>query len=348
MARTIIIAAGGTGGHVFPAICLAEELEQRGFKVVFATDLRGLKYLGRFEQAAIVQNIGTSSRCGLYVGILISFFKSFFKIWKLKPVLVVGFGGYPSVPFLAAAQLMRIKTVIHEQNAIAGKANAFLSKLARLVFTSFPNTLGFDHVKNLACVGNPTRFEADYDKCSNEKNGAFTLLVFGGSQGAKIFSETVVDAICEFSKSTTVRIFQQGRESDVAVIQSKYTKAGITDVTVQPFFCNIDELYRQADIVISRSGASSVFEIIGFSKPSILVPYGRSINGDQLENAKFLEAWNAAIVIRESELSKESLLASLSYLASNPDYRAQMSRNLMELRIKDSVKKIADLIDEII
>lgn len=340
----IVIASGGTGGHVFPAVCLADELTKRGYGIVFATDKRGVKYLGKYADKAIIQNISTSSRLKLFLSLIFNIFKYFFKIICLKPKMVIGFGGYPSVPFVLTAQILGIKTVIHEQNAVIGKANDLLSRKATMIATSFPKTTGLSFGEKSKCVGNPTRFEASYDTVEKPENDVFTILIFGGSQGAKVFSEVVVDAICEFSKTRIVKVFHQGRKQDIARIKQAYSLAGI-DSVVQEFFDNIDELYQQSDIVISRSGASSIFEIIGFQKPAILIPYGNSINGDQLENAKFLENHKACVVIQEKELTKTKLVETLINI---PPKMQKISENLKLLRICAPVKKFADYIEKTI
>ena len=347
MKNTIVISAGGTGGHVFPAVCLAEELEKRKFNVIFATDKRGLKYLGKYEKTAIIHNINTSSRIKLYISLVINVFKSFFKLFKLKPKIVIGFGGYPSVPFVLATQLMFKKTIIHEQNAVIGKANDLLSIYADKIITSFPFTKALLLNKEFICIGNPTRFENLYDKAKQPENDVFTILIFGGSQGAKVFSEEIVEAICELSKTIEIKVFHQGRKDDIDKIKGSYQKYEI-DSIVQDFFTNIGDLYQKADLVISRSGASSIFEIIGFAKPAILIPYENSINGDQEENANFLESHDAAVVMNESKLKKETLVGTLVYLANNIERRAEISNNLKNLRKKDPAKKFADIVEETI
>ncbi len=329
---------------MFPAVCLADELKKRGYEVLFATDRRGVKYLGEYANNAIVQSIVTSSRIKLYFSLIFNIFKYFFKIIRLNPAMVVGFGGYPSVPFVLLAQILGKKTAIHEQNAVIGKANALLSRKATITATSFPNTKGLAQTSKIKYIGNPTRFESLYNNIKQNKDDVFTILIFGGSQGAKVFSETVVEAICEYAQNKNVKVLHQGRKQDVEKIKKAYSDAEVTN-TVQEFFDNIGKLYQQSDVVISRSGASSVFEIIGFQKPAILIPYGSSINGDQIENAKFLEAHDACIVIRETELTKAKLIDVLGNIQQE---MPQISENLKSLRVKNSAQKFADCIEEII
>ncbi len=327
---------------MFPAVCLADELSERGYKIVFATDKRGVKYLGKYANGAIIQNISTSSRLRLYFSLIRNILKYFLKFVLLKPKMVIGFGGYPSVPFVLIAQILGTKTAIHEQNAVIGKANALLSRKATIIATSFPKTNRLIFTVKSKCVGNPTRFESLYDGIKKPSKQVFTILIFGGSQGAKVFSEVIVDAICELAKTKDIKVFHQGRKNDIEKINQAYSIAGI-DCVVREFFKNIGEIYQRSDLVISRSGASSIFEIIGFQKPAILIPYENSINGDQLENAKFLKNHRACVVIREKELTKSKLVKTLIDINEK---MPQISKNLKLLRIREPVKKFADYIEE--
>ena len=344
MNNLVVIASGGTGGHVFPAVCLANELKARGYDVVFATDKRGVKYLGKYAEGAVIQNISTSSRFRLYCSLVCNILKYFFKVLLLRPKMVVGFGGYPSLPFVLIAQILGIKTAIHEQNAVIGKANALLSRSATIIATSFPNTKGLSSNERLEYVGNPTRFEKLYDIAKKPDDKIFTILIFGGSQGAKVFSEVVVDAICEFAKTKATKIFHQGRKQDIEKISQAYSGAGV-ECIVKDFFDNIEELYQQSDLVISRSGASSIFEIIGFQKTAILIPYANSINGDQLENAKFLAEHKACLLIQEKDLTKSKLVETLTDIDKK---MPEISENLQSLIIREPAKKFADYVEKTI
>lgn len=340
----ILIVAGGTGGHVFPAVCLAKELKNKGYSIIFATDRRGLKYLGNFQNNAIVQKINTSSRSRLYFSLLFNVVLKLFHVKHLAPKLVIGFGGYPSVPFVFAAQLLRIKTILHEQNAVIGKANKLLSKMANLIITSFPKTKGIAQSNKIFHLGNPTRFENEYKNLIPSKNNILTILIFGGSQGAKIFSNEVVHAICDLSKTIKLRVFHQGRTEDIGIIKSQYSTLGI-ESTVSDFFNNMEELYKNSDIVISRSGASSIFEIIGFAKPAILIPYTKSINGDQWANAKYLKIHNATIVINENSDLKLELSMAFSRILKE---KALIQDNLKKLQIPGVTKKFVEIIERLL
>ena len=344
MGKKIIIAAGGTGGHVFPAICVANALKTKGCDVRFSTDRRGVKYLGTYGDSAIIQAVNTSSRTKLYASLLKNTLKSFFKLLKNRPDSVIGFGGYPSVPYVLSAQILGIKTIIHEQNAVVGKANKLLSKLANKVITSFEEVKGLAVSSKIVCIGNPTRFEDEYcipSHKKNEEDDAFGILVFGGSQGAKVFSDEITDAICNISKIKRLRIYQQARPEDIEKIKQKYSNAGV-ECVVSDFFHNMNEVYKNVDLVVSRSGASSVFEIIGFRKPSILVPYKKSINSDQEENAKFLKHNGATIIIDEDNVSINSAFYIIKSLIEDRTKLEDMERSLESLFVPQITSKIAE------
>jgi UDP-N-acetylglucosamine--N-acetylmuramyl-(pentapeptide) pyrophosphoryl-undecaprenol N-acetylglucosamine transferase len=341
----VVVAAGGTGGHVFPAICVARELSKSKFNVVFATDQRGKRYLDEFESTAVVQKINTSSRLFLYISVLLNIFRAAVYLLRKRVKLVVGFGGYPSVPFVFAAQLLGIKTIIHEQNAVIGRANKLLAKMSTKVITSFDVVKNLSPTKNVLFIGNPTRYEREYAFQKQPDNKIFTILVFGGSQGAEFFSKDVVFAICEMAKTFSIKVIQQARNEDIQKIQMAYDACGM-EYFADTFFENIDTMYKRSDLVISRSGASTIFELIGFQKPSILIPYPGSANGDQMENAKFLANRGASVVINEADASVGSLKKAIQCLIENRMSLHTMSKNLKKLYIKNTTKKFAKIIDK--
>jgi UDP-N-acetylglucosamine--N-acetylmuramyl-(pentapeptide) pyrophosphoryl-undecaprenol N-acetylglucosamine transferase len=329
ISKRILIVAGGTGGHVFPAVCVFKKLA--GLHVEFATDKRGSAYLDESLSPVVVQNIDTSSRLRLYLSLLLNIAKSIIFFAKNRYDVVVGFGGYPSIPLVLSAKLFGIRTVIHEQNAVIGKANRLLSKFAFKVITSFANTKYVNASHKTLYIGNPTRFENAYD-CSAVKKSddVFTILIFGGSQGARVFSDCVADALCEIAKSRRIKVFHQCRRDEIDKTRKKYGEADV-DHVVEPFFHDMQEMYAKSDVVISRSGASSIFEMIGFKKPAILIPYEKSINGDQMENAKFLEDNKAAILLRESEHLRDNVLKNLIDLIDDRSKLYEIADNLESL-----------------
>ncbi|MDR0744786.1 MAG: undecaprenyldiphospho-muramoylpentapeptide beta-N-acetylglucosaminyltransferase [Holosporales bacterium] len=334
----VIIATGGTGGHVFPGVCIANELRKNNVSILFATDKRGVKYLGDCANKAIIQKINTSSRYLLYISLLKEIVSAVIYLLKNRYDCVIGFGGYPSVPYVLAAQILRKKTIIHEQNAAIGKANKLLSRLASRIITSFENTKNLKKSNKIINIGTPTRFESMYDLEEVHENGDFTILVIGGSQGAQIFSKLVTHALCDL-KESNIMIYSQVIEQDIDFVKKQFQQAQINH-EVKSFFNNIDALYKKADLVIARAGASSIFEIIGFKKPAILIPYKKSINGDQEENAKFLLKNDAAIVVDELNITSSDLKEMIKKLINNPKKLTTMKKNLEKIYTSNITKKV--------
>ena len=333
----IVVVAGGTGGHVFPAVCIAKRLVKEGYNVEFITDVRGNKYLSNTDGFHVdKQKINHKSKVGLILGIIVNFTKNIYKFIKNRPACVIGFGGYPSFAPVFVAQLMGIKTIIHEQNAVIGRANALLAYRATRILTAFENTLGIlrngRQYKRVRCVGNPTRFDDLYENATRPHNSIFTILVFGGSQGSALFADVIAPAICKLNKFE-VRVFHQARDSDIDRVKGMYINAGI-NATVSNFFNDIGKLYQASDLVISRSGASTIFEIVGFKIPSILIPYARSVNGDQLANARAIK--NGAVVIEEKDVSVENLYLIILQFIENSSMLTTMSEKLSQYKLNSN------------
>lgn len=341
----IIIAAGGTGGHVFPAVAVANKLKDTSeYDVKFATDKRGVQYLGSYKNTAIVQNIVTKNRYLLYFSLIINVLKSVFYLLKNRPICVVGFGGYPSVPFTLAAQILKIKTIIHEQNAVIGKANKLLSKFASKILTSFQKTKFLQNDdRRIVFVGNPTRFEDLYDsfvyKASDVQK--FKILVVGGSQGSKFITENVVNCVCSLPDEIikNIYVYHQTRGDNINDVMQKYASLDVKNTT-KNFFNDMAEIYSNVDLIISRSGASSVFEIIGFCIPAIFIPFAGSINGDQEANADFLCNSGAAIKISEKDFTVEKLKDIICELFYKRKKLQEISDALKKIGVKNVTEKI--------
>jgi UDP-N-acetylglucosamine--N-acetylmuramyl-(pentapeptide) pyrophosphoryl-undecaprenol N-acetylglucosamine transferase len=332
----IIIAAGGTGGHVFPAICVAKQITEKN--VIFATDERGIEYLGNYKKSAIVQKIKTNNgRFSLYMSLLKNTVKAVLYLARNRPECIIGFGGYPSVPFILAGQFLAIRTIIHEQNAIVGKANKFLSVMAKKILLSFDIAnypVCYRH--KTVVTGNPTRFDYMYTKYNySPSSKSFKILVLGGSQGSKIITEKIIECIPYFPND--VFIYHQVRSGENFDFLSKiYEKYGIQN-KIQGFFDEIADIYQNVNLVISRSGASTVFELIGFKVPSILVPYAMSINGDQKANAKILVEAGGAIICNENEII---MYEKIMDLYNNREKLTTMSKSLQKLYKNTNPSKI--------
>ncbi len=355
----IFLTAGGTGGHVYPAESLAEELEKRGYRLALITDKRGKDnykgHLGKITNHAVLSGalVGKSKLFKI---------KSLFKTglgvlqagWimlKEKPVCVVGFGGYASFPACMAAILFGVDLVIHEQNSVMSRTNRFLSKYAELIAQSFKKVKYTPSNAKTTITGMPVRaniVELAQNKFkSPQNNDTIQIMVLGGSQGAKIFGETVPQAICGLDKKTQkrIKIFQQCRKGDEDEVKQAY-KESKCDVVIQSFFENMSELYSQTHLIISRAGASSISEISVAGIPSVLVPLPTAADDHQTSNAQELADANAGILIKQKDFTAETLQKCIENLLSHPEQLQQMSDNAKKTSIKDAAKRLADSIEK--
>ena len=328
----IILTAGGTGGHVYPAEALAEELEARGYRLALITDARGKdNYKGKLGE---ISNIAVWS--GGIVGKSKLFkLKSLFKtcigimqagyvLIKDKPACVVGFGGYASFPASMAALLAGVDLVLHEQNSVMSRTNRFLSKYATLIAQSFKKTKFAPAGVKSVLTGMPVRAnivtvgEGSYPELGQKDK--MQLLILGGSQGAKVFGEVVPEAVKNLDEKIRKRlkIFQQCRKGDEDLIAGAYAACG-AEVEVKHFFDNMADLYSQTHLIISRAGASSVSEIAVAGVPSILVPLPIAADDHQTSNAQEIADAKAGLLIKQNEFTAEKLKAVLEDLFCNYD-----------------------------
>ncbi|RWO46850.1 MAG: undecaprenyldiphospho-muramoylpentapeptide beta-N-acetylglucosaminyltransferase [Mesorhizobium sp.] len=360
MARgVILLAAGGTGGHLFPAEALAHELNERGWSVHLATDDRAERFAGHFPAAAVhpIQSATMGSKNPF------ALLGAFWKIWRgvrqasavigrIKPDAVVGFGGYPTLPPLYAATRRKVPTLIHEQNAVMGRANRALAGRVDAIAGGFlPQDTSAAGVKTVT-TGNPVRpavLEAarmNYAASTGEQ--PFRLLVFGGSQGAQFFSDAVPGAIALLSDAQRKRlvITQQARADDVARVKAAYAALGVA-VEVSPFFTDMAQRMAAAHLVISRSGASTVSEIAVIGRPALLVPYPYALDHDQAANAAALAAAGGGEVHPQSSLSPEHIAALIGELMDDPDRLIAMAAGAKSAGRPDAARLLADLTEAI-
>lgn len=354
----IILTAGGTGGHVFPAESLAEELIKRGYELALITDSRGKdNYHGKLSE---ISNYSVCS--GALVGKSKLFkIKSLFKtcwgivqaayiIFTKKPVCVIGFGGYASFPCSMAAILLGIDLVIHEQNSVMSRTNRFLSKYATLIAQSFRNVKYTPaHIKTIL-TGMPIRSSISvlngniYSKPGEE---GYRLLIIGGSQGAKIFGDVIPEAIKllpqELQKKLTV--IQQCREDDIPLVEPRYKDTACT-LNISHFFHNMPELYTKSHLIISRAGASSVFEIAAAGLPSVLIPLPTAADDHQTANTKYITDFKGGLVITQKEFTPEKLAQTLTELFENPKKLVQMSSNIRRAAITNAAERFADAVEK--
>lgn len=359
MGETILLAAGGTGGHLFPAESLAAELGRRGHTVELATDERADKY-GRAFPARAVNIIRSATFKGrdplsiarTVVALGVGVVQAWRLIGRIRPKAVIGFGGYPTFPPLLAAQLRGVPTILHEQNAVMGRANRALAARVGRIALSFPGTglMSEREAAKATHTGNPVRdmvisaARVPYDPPSLE--GTFRLLVFGGSQGARFFSECVPPAIERLAPELRARlsIVQQARPEDVEAVEATYDRLGVA-AEVAPFFIDLPARIAAAHLVVCRSGASSVGELSVIGRPSILVPLPGSLDQDQAANAAVLEKAGGAWTIRQAEMTPERLAEELGKAMTFPEQLVEAAAAARAAGRPDAVARLADLVE---
>lgn len=358
-ARLAVVAAGGTGGHMFPAQALAEALTARGWRILLATDERGALYADKFPADLRITLSAATARSGDPMGMLKAGAavlqgtmqaRGFFK--RMDPAVVVGFGGYPSLPSLLAALSQGRPTVIHEQNAVLGRVNRFLAGSVREVACAFP-TLEKARPKVKArahVVGNPVRPEiralADLPYDPPTADGPIRLLITGGSQGARLLSEMVPEAILRLPEDLRARlqVQQQTRKESMDIARRIYANA-MVKAEVAPFFRDMAGRLRDAHMVIGRAGASTVCELAVAGKPSLLVPLKIAADDHQTFNAKLLADADAAAVAAEDELTVDDMTAALKALLKDPAWLANMAKGARSVARPDAAEKLADLVE---
>lgn len=360
--RSVMLAAGGTGGHLFPAFALAQELGRRMIAVDLVTDMRGDRYGADFPARAVyrVPSATLAGRSPIAAAgtawMLMRGIAAAFKLLgQVKPGAVVGFGGYPAFPPLLAATLRRIPTAVHEQNAVLGRANRMLSKRVSAIATSFEHTrfLEGPALSRARLTGNPVRDQvvqwSSQGYLAPIREGPFSLLVFGGSQGARFFSDAVPPALSLLPEEIRANLFvvQQCREEDLTRVEEAYRAAGVR-AHLATFFDNLPEEMARAHLVIGRAGASTVAELTVMGRPAILVPLPHSIDNDQLQNATRLAEAGAAWCIEQNDLTPERLAAALTRLLSSPQTLEAAAAAAKGQGRPDAVVRLADLVEELV
>jgi len=355
----IVLCAGGTGGHLFPAEALAHELAARGWEVHLATDERAQRFAGAFPAKAVhvVRSATISGRNPVAIA------RTMWRLWQgnldarrlfrqLKPKLVAGFGGYPTLPPLYAATRMGIPTFIHEQNAVMGRANKGLAPRVDAIAGGFlPETGGRFSAKTVQ-TGNPVRpavlAETGKPYQPVRPGEPFRLLVFGGSQGAQFFSTAIPAAVRLLPDDLRARlkVTQQARPEDEAEVRAAYEALGV-GAEVAPFFTDLPARIAAAHFVISRSGASTVSEIAAIGRPAVLVPFPYALDHDQAANAAALEAAGGAEVIRQAELDPPRLAEIITQVIAEPERLAAMARAAQAVGRPDATRLLANLAEAI-
>jgi UDP-N-acetylglucosamine--N-acetylmuramyl-(pentapeptide) pyrophosphoryl-undecaprenol N-acetylglucosamine transferase len=354
----IVLATGGTGGHIFPAQALAETLLARGYRLALITDRRGDAYNGPFKkierhaiQAAGISGRGLAAKLGAVGRLAVGFFQARRLLRELAPDVVVGFGGYATVPTLFAAARLGIKTAIHEQNAVLGRANRFLAPRATRVATAFKTTAFLRNADRGKAVwtGNPVRPEivavrdTPYPPLGPDQ--PISLLVTGGSQGATIFSDVVPAALARLPDDLRprVRVTQQCRQEDLVRVRTQYAEAGI-EAELSPFFDDIPQRLAAAHLLICRAGASTMAELTTAGRPAILVPYPHAIDDHQTANAARLCDAGGAWMMPDADFTSRALTARLTSLFTMETTLVMAARCAAQIGMPEATERLADMI----
>lgn len=353
---TFVLAAGGTGGHLFPAMSLAQELRRRGHRVHLMTDARVRDYGRGFpaERTHVVPAATPSvsnpvkfvrAAAILGWGTLVALVK----LGRIRPGAVVGFGGYPTFPPLLAASLMRLPTVLHEQNAVMGRANRALARFAGTLALGFAETRFAEDFRGERIVtGNPVRDRvraaAGTPYPPLGASDPLRLIVFGGSQGARAFADLVPPAIALLPQTlrSRLRLTQQCRPEDLDRVAGAYRKARV-DVALAPFFDDLPERIAASHLVIARSGASTIAELAVLGRPAILIPLPGSIDADQKSNAMVFESAGGGWIAEQASLSPQLLASRIEALFGDGETLARAARAAANLGRPEAVEKLADL-----
>jgi len=348
-----LLAAGGTGGHLFPAEAIAAVLGARGHQVALMTDARAKTLVAKFPAERVdflpaatprVRNPLAAARALLVLGGAVLKARKLIKAFA--PDVVIGFGGYPTIPPLKAAQTLGLATVVHEANAVPGKANRFLAKGAT-IFTAFPETPGFG--KATTFVGMPVREAVKAAARSFEAPGeTLRLLVFGGSQGARVFADIVPTALAALPAETRgkLAVTQQCRPEDIERTRAAYEAAGIA-ADLAPFFMDLPERMANSHLVVCRSGASTVAELAVIGRPSLLVPLPGALDQDQAHNANALAAAGGAIAVPQPEFTAERLTAEIGRIIAAPDWLSRAAEAAKGFGRPDAAERFADAAEHV-
>ena len=351
-ARPIVIAAGGTGGHMFPALALGRELLARGQPVAFLTDRRGARFLDAGLEVTLVdagspsgslrQRLTGMARLGRGLVQSLSFFR------KARPAAAAAFGGYACVPTAVAAACGRVPLLVHEQNAVFGRANRLVARFAARLALSFADTAALPDrpVAGRLVVGNPVRpdfGEASRTYAAPAADGPVRLLVMGGSQGARLFSDVVPAALAllPLTLRSRIELAQQCRPEDLERVGQHYAALGMR-VELAAFFADAPRRMKAAHLVVSRSGASTVAELLACGRPSLLVPYAHAADDHQRANAARLEAAGAALVVPQQDADATRLATVIGDLLVEPHLLTGMAEAARGLARPDAAHTLAD------
>ncbi len=355
-AAPVLVTAGGTGGHLFPAEALATALGKRGISVHLATDRRAAQFGGAFEAQAIhvvasatlrarnpIALTNTAVRLGL------GFLQAWALIGRLKPAAVIGFGGYPTIPPVLAATWRGVPSLVHDANAVIGRANRLLAPRVTAIATTFADVFAAEPklAAKATLTGNPVRTAVVAAAATPYPavGDSLRLLIFGGSQGARVMADIVPAAIGHIEPGLRARItvVQQAREEDLSRVRQAYANMSVA-AEVSAFFGDLPARMAASHLVISRSGASTVAELAAIGRPAILVPLPHAIDQDQFANAGVLERAGGALRIGQDALTPQRLASEIAGLAAAPQRLAAMAAAAKSIGRLDAADRLADLV----
>ncbi|AZL15458.1 UDP-N-acetylglucosamine--N-acetylmuramyl-(pentapeptide) pyrophosphoryl-undecaprenol N-acetylglucosamine transferase [Rickettsiales endosymbiont of Stachyamoeba lipophora] len=346
MNEEYLIVAGGTGGHVSPAIAVYEELVAQHKKLKFITDERCVKYFKHTDIQPVIINIRpfTKSLIGVYKFAASLYLALFKLIWllinnkNLRTIIV--FGGYPCLPAILAGSILGRKIVVHEQNAVMGRMNRFAAIFAKEIWLGFQDTklVPKNAIHKTKYIGVPVRKQIlNVEISNNSNNKQFTILIVGGSQGASAFAEIIPTTIKSLENTTKkIIIYQQCRDEEEKEKLEEFYRTYKITAQIEIYFYNIEQKMAAADIVIARSGASTISELIALEKPSILIPLPSSMDDHQYYNALTLAEQKAAILLNQNE-AKASLANCLNRLVGNPEELLEIKQSLQKIKLANLV-----------
>ncbi len=354
----VLIAGGGTGGHLFPGIALAQELRARDpdGRIVFVGTERGIEVRAvpraGFELELLpVSGLRRMGAVGFLKGMFrlpLALLKASGLVWRLRPDVAVSVGGYAAGPAVLVSRLSGVRCVVMEQNAIPGFTNRVLAKIVHRVFAALPLQGIAPH--KVQVLGNPVR--ADFlpvREIPYEPSSPLRLLVFGGSQGARALNEAMMAMVPALaSNRVPIRVTHQTGSADHERVSAAYAEAGLSDATVTPFIDDMATAYRDADLVLCRSGATTIAELTVCGRPAILVPFPFAVDDHQTKNARALEAAGGAICLPQPELTPEGLLARLRELADDPERLRALAAGARSAGHPNAARDIADALEGLV
>lgn len=361
-AARVLIAGGGTGGHLFPGLALAEQLSKRGAQVRFVGTARGIEakvvpqsgYPLDLIEVSGLKGQGVLATLRSVIKLPLAMIQTLRLLRRLRPQVVVGVGGYASGPVVLLAAVLQIPTVVLEQNSVPGVTNRILARFARAVFTSFPHANHYFPSHKVALLGNPVRQSiADSSSVPIERTGPVRILVLGGSLGAKAVNALIVDAITELCRNTPpaltplslhIQLHHQTGQADLESTQSRYVQLEEfgRSVHVEPFIGNMAEAYRDCDLMIGRAGATTLAELTTIGRPAVLIPFPFAADDHQTHNARYLVENGAARLLQQKDTTPQLLASVIAELCQDRAILAAMASASQRLGRPDAAVRIAD------